>query len=183
MYPGSVSHYCIHNGRGDRSTLFAETDNDSVLSGSACYSTELSEDDKLLSEAGSKVSLSFHMKDAIHPYLFEPEQFSCEQDPETLDTVDSWEEQIGNTNCTTMKVHCVLHQYRTCFYSCTCNFCHSMPTARDSISCQELDNIRNLLVGDPVPACITLHTDLNSVCLSQSCIVDYLTFAPTPLWN
>ena len=83
---------------GDRSTLFSETDNDSVLSGSVCYYTELSEDDEVLSEAGSEVSLLFHTEDVVHPYLFEPVRSSSELDSETLDTVDSWEERIGNTN-------------------------------------------------------------------------------------
>jgi len=80
---------------GDKSTLFSETDNDSVLSGSVCYSTELSEDDDVLSEAGSEVPLSVYTEDAVHPYFFEPEQSSSELDSETLDTINSW---IGNTN-------------------------------------------------------------------------------------
>jgi len=47
---------------GDRSTLFSKTGNDSVLFG---YSIELGEDDKVLSEAGSEVSLSLHTEDAV----------------------------------------------------------------------------------------------------------------------
>ena len=66
--------------------------------GSVCYFTELREDDKVLSEARSEVSLSFHTEDAIHPYLFEPERSSSELNSETLDTVNSREEQMGNTN-------------------------------------------------------------------------------------
>ena len=65
-----------------------------MLSGSVCYSTELSEDDEVLSEAGSEVSLLFHTEDAVHPYLFEPQQPSNELDSEMLNTVDSWEERI-----------------------------------------------------------------------------------------
>jgi len=72
--------------------LFSKTDHDSVLSGSVCYFTELREDDEVLSEAGSEVSLSLHTEDAVHPYLFEPEWSSSELDSETLDTVNSWEE-------------------------------------------------------------------------------------------
>jgi len=81
-----------------RSTLFSESDNDSVLSGSVCYFTELREDDEVLSEAGSEVSLSLHTEDSFHPHLFEPEWSSSELDSEMLDTVDSWEERIRNTN-------------------------------------------------------------------------------------
>jgi len=76
-----------------------------------------------------------------------------------------------------IKALCVLHQYRTWFYRCTYNFCYSMLTARESICCQELDNIRDLLIGDPVPACTIMHTDL----LVQSCIFDCLSWATTPL--
>jgi len=43
-----------------------------VLSGSVCYFTELREDDEVLSEAGSEVSLSLHMEGAVHPYLSGP---------------------------------------------------------------------------------------------------------------
>ena len=107
---------------GDRSTWFSETDNDSVLSGFIRYSTELSEDDEVLSEAGSEVSLFFHMEDAVHPYLFKPEWSSSELDSETLDTVDFGKSGLETQTGTRMKVLCVLHQYRMCFYRCTCNF-------------------------------------------------------------
>jgi len=46
-----------------------------------------------------------------------------------------------------------------------------MPTARESVCCQEIDNIRVLLVGDPVPACITLHADFNSACLCTAVLL------------
>jgi len=74
---------------------------------------------------------------------------------------------------------CCINTERVCTGVATCNFCHSMPTSCESICCQELDNIRDLLVGDPVPAYITRHTDL----LVQNCIVDCLSWAPTPIWN
>ena len=75
---------------GDSRNSFSETDCDSVLSCSVCYSTELSEDDEMLSEASDT--------EGIHPYLFEHEWSSCESDEETLDITDSREEQIGNTD-------------------------------------------------------------------------------------
>jgi len=53
---------------GDSPNLFSETDSNSVLSDSVCYSTELSEDDKVLLET----SLMLGMEE-VHPYLFEPE--------------------------------------------------------------------------------------------------------------
>ena len=124
---------------GDRSTLFSETDHDSVLSGSTCYSTELSEEGEVLSEAGSEISLSLHTEDTIHPYLFKPEQSSSEQDSETLDTVDSQEEQIGNTNWYYNEGSFCTASIQNTFYRCTCNFCHSMPTVCESIHCQELE--------------------------------------------
>ena len=80
-----------------------------MLSGSLCYSTELSEGDEVLSEAGSEVSLSFHTEDDVHSYLFEPEQSSSELDSEMLGTVDSWEERSETQTGTAMKVLCVLH--------------------------------------------------------------------------
>ena len=84
---------------GDRPTLFSENDHDSVLSCSVCYFTELREDDEVLSEAGSEVLsllISLHTEDAVHPYLFEPERSSSELDSETLDTVNSRGEWMGN---------------------------------------------------------------------------------------
>jgi len=76
---------------GDSLTSFSETDSNSILSGSVCYSTELSEDNEVLSE----VSLMLDMEE-VHPYLFEPERSSSESDEETLDITDSHEERIGN---------------------------------------------------------------------------------------
>jgi len=56
---------------GGSPNLFFETDSDSVLSGSICYS---SEDGKVLSEA----SLMLNTEE-VHPYLFEPVQSSSEK--------------------------------------------------------------------------------------------------------
>jgi len=81
---------------GDRSTLFSKIDNDSVLCGSVCHSTELSEDNEVLSEAGSEVSLSLHTEDAIHPYLFEPEWSSSGL--RNAGYSQFLKERIGNTN-------------------------------------------------------------------------------------
>jgi len=50
---------------GDSPSSFSETDSDSVLSGSVRYSTELSEDDKVLSEASLMLDT-----EKVHPYLF-----------------------------------------------------------------------------------------------------------------
>ena len=84
---------------GDRPSSWSETDSDSVLSGSVCYSTEFSEDEEL-SENRSGASLLLHTEEVL-PYLFEPERSSSEPDvdsTETLDAVDTWEERIGNTD-------------------------------------------------------------------------------------
>ena len=83
----------------DRPSFWSETDSDLVLSGSVCYSTEFSEDE-VLSETGSGASLSLHTEEVL-PYLFEPEWSSSGPDvdsTETLDTIDSCEERIGNTD-------------------------------------------------------------------------------------
>ena len=94
---------------GDRSTLFSKTDNDSVLSGSICYPTELSEDDEMLSEAASEASLLLHMKGAVHPYLFKPEWSSSELDSETLDIVDLGKSKSETQTGTRMMVLCVIN--------------------------------------------------------------------------
>jgi len=78
---------------GDSPNSFSETDSDSVLSGSVCYSTELSEDNEVLSEASLMLDT-----EEVHPYLFEPEQSSSDSDEEILDITNSHEEQIGNTD-------------------------------------------------------------------------------------
>ena len=54
---------------------------------------------------------------------------------------------------------------------CQCGCCQPMPTARESICCQEIDNMRVLLDGDPVPACITQHPDFQSACLCRAVLI------------
>ena len=54
----------------------------------------------MLSETRSGASLSLHTEEVL-PYLFKPEQSSSEPDvdsTEALDTVDTPEEWIGNTD-------------------------------------------------------------------------------------
>ena len=74
---------------------FSESDGDSIPSGSVCYSTDLTEDSKAISdvpEAGGEVLL----------YRFEPERCSMtysESEEETEVVTDSSrEEQIGNAD-------------------------------------------------------------------------------------
>jgi len=42
-----------------------------------------------------------------------------------------------------------------------------MPTARESVCCQEIDKIKGRLVGDSVPQCITLHMEFPNAYLSR----------------
>ena len=46
-------------------------------------------------------------------------------------------------------------------------YVQSLPPARESVCCQEIDKIKDLLVGDPVPLCITLHMEFPNACLSR----------------
>ena len=79
---------------GDSSSSFSETNNDSVLSGLVCYSTEVSKD----SDALSVASLSLPVEE-IRPYLFEPERLTSSESEETLEIVDHpGIEWLGNTN-------------------------------------------------------------------------------------
>jgi len=168
---------------GDRSTLFSKTDNDSVLSGSVCYFTELREDDEVLSEAGSEVSLLIHTEDVIHPYLFEPAVNLIQKRwIQSILGKSGPEAQTG----TRMKVLCVLHQYRTCFYRCTWNFCHW---------CRQLVSpfaIKNSTMFETILEIISWRSSsslyhyahwFKHCLLVRSCIVDCLSWAPTPLWN
>ncbi|XP_065899014.1 uncharacterized protein [Dysidea avara] len=127
----------------------SESDGNSILSGSVRYSTDLSED----SEAISEPEEVDEPRDEVLPYLFEPERRSRtynESDDETaVVSGDSGKERIGNTNW------------------CTFYHCQPMPTARESVCCQEIDEIKGLLVGDPVPVCITQHMDFANACLCR----------------
>ena len=68
----------------NRPSSLSETNSNLVLSGSVCYSTE---DEKVLSEARSKASLSLHTEEVL-PYLFESECSELVMEStETLDTV------------------------------------------------------------------------------------------------
>ena len=40
-----------------------------------------------------------------------------------------------------------------------------MPTPRESVCCQKIDEMKALLVGDPVPACITQRPAFTKACL------------------
>ena len=75
---------------------FSESDGDSILSGSVCYSTDLLED----SEAES--DLSEEVGGEVLPYRFEPERrsgtYSESEDEAAVLTSTSGEERIGNTD-------------------------------------------------------------------------------------
>ena len=75
---------------------FSESNGDSILSGSVCYSTDLSED----SEAES--DLSEEVGGEVLPYRFEPERrsgtYSESEDEAAVLTSTSGEERIGNTD-------------------------------------------------------------------------------------
>ena len=75
---------------------FSESDGDSILSGSVCYSTDLSED----SEAES--DLSEEVGGEVLLYRFKPERhsrtYSESEDEAALLTSTSGEERIGNTD-------------------------------------------------------------------------------------
>ena len=78
---------------GDSSSSFSEAEVDSILSGSAYYSSEDS-------DASSVASLSLPVpEETIRPYLFEPERSSSSDSEETTEVVDHpSEEQLGNTD-------------------------------------------------------------------------------------
>ena len=84
---------------GDSSSSFSDAETDSILSGSAYYSTEDS-------DASSVASLSLPVPEElareladIRPYLFEPERSSSSESEETPEIDDRpGEERLGNTN-------------------------------------------------------------------------------------
>ena len=43
-----------------------------------------------------------------------------------------------------------------------------MGTLRESICCQEIDQIKGLLTGEPPPVCITGHPEFSNACLSRT---------------
>jgi len=85
---------------------FSESDSDSILSGSVCYSTGLSED----SEA--ELDLSEEIGGEVLPYHFEPERYSGtyseSEDEAAVLTSSSGEERIGNTDWYVTKMYFVV---------------------------------------------------------------------------
>jgi len=56
-------------GEATSSSSFSESDGNSILSGSVCYSTDLSEDSKMMSDVSGEVD---QVLDEVLPYFFEP---------------------------------------------------------------------------------------------------------------
>ena len=144
---------------GDSSSSFSEVETDYILSGSAYYSSEYS-------DASSVASLSLPVpEETIRPYLFEPERSSSSYSEETPEVVDHpSEEQLGNTNWyvnTDATVKCVKFFDVRCLRGC----CQTMSISRESVCCQEIDKMKALFVGDPLPACVTQHPAFTSACL------------------
>ena len=84
MYVTLVSLFTMAEGDSSSSFSETETETDSILSGSACYSTKVSED----SDVSSVASLSLPVpEETIQPYLFEPETLSSSESEETLEVV------------------------------------------------------------------------------------------------
>ena len=81
--PEAVSYSLYVMAEGGRSSSCSESDSDSLLSGSVCYSTEFSDDHEKLSEA----PLLYHGTEEVHPYLFEPERSSSTQKPRIQSTI------------------------------------------------------------------------------------------------
>jgi len=78
---------------------FSESDGDSLLSGSVCYLTDLSEDSEPISDTSEEVN---QVAAEVLPYLFEPERcsgtYSESEDEVAALTDTSGEEQIRNTD-------------------------------------------------------------------------------------
>ena len=57
-----------------------------------------------------------------------------------------------------------------------------MDTAQESICCKQIDKIQSLLVGDPSPTCITIHSEFLNACLSRTVLTiawrEYITMEP-----
>ena len=65
------------------------------------------------------------------------------------------------------KTSCFVH-LKPFAVRCKCGHCQPMPTVKKCVCCQEIDKIKVLLVGDPVPACITQHLEFSSVFLCRT---------------
>ena len=53
-------------------------------------------------------------------------------------------------------------------FRCVCGNCQPMATSRESLCCQEVEQMVALLDGDSPPSCITQHPDFASVCLCRA---------------
>jgi len=75
---------------------FSESDSDSILSGSVCYSTDLSEDSETESDLSEEVG------GKVLPYCFKPKRYSraCSEskDEAAVLTSTSGKERIANTD-------------------------------------------------------------------------------------
>ena len=134
---------------GDSSSSFSEAETDSILPGSTYHSSEDS-------NTSSVASLSLPVpEETIRPYLFEPERSSSSNSEEMTEVVDHpSEERLGNTDWyvnTDATAKCV----KSFDVRCLCGCCQTMSTSRESVCCQEIDEMKALFVGDPVPACVT----------------------------
>ena len=141
-------------------------------------SSEVTKDD---SSSVASLSLSVGI---IRPYCFEPErpvelEASSSSETEEFDDHPS-EERLGNTtwyinqiyvestDSTNLATNAVFYKFSPLSTRCTCGYCKPMPTARESICCQEIEQMKALLVDDPAPACITLHGEFSSACLCRT---------------
>ena len=165
----------------DSSSSLNDIENDSILMGSVYSSSEVTEED---SSSVASLSLSVGI---IRPYCFEPEclvELEASSSSETEEYGDHpGEERLGNTtwyvnqiyvestdstNLATNAVFYVSLKFFPLSTRCMCGYCKPMPMARESICCQEIEQIKALLVDDPAPACITLHGEFSSACLCRT---------------
>ena len=49
---------------------------------------------------------------------------------------------------------------------CLCGHCWPIDTVQESVCCNEIDNINDLLVGDPLPSC-TAYPEFAKACLNR----------------
>jgi len=65
----------------------------------------------------------------------------------------------------------ILNWYLGLQFRCLCGHCQAMNTTRLQFKvdcCKEIEEIQNLLVGDPLPTCITVHPEFANTCLSRT---------------
>ena len=144
-----------------RSSSFSDIENDSILSGSVYSSAEVSEGD-----ASSIASLSLPCTlpvGDIRPYRFEPERETPSEAEETLDLDGHFgEERLGMYK---HKTSCFVRLKTLCSVSGASVVIANQCQRQESVCCQEIDKIKALLVGDPIPACITHHPEFSSACV------------------